>query len=57
LGKTDVKIIAKIERPEALVNLQEIVDEADAVMVARGDLGIETPLWSCLSGKKKSLKW
>jgi len=45
LEKTDVKIISKIERPEALENLDEIIDESDAVMVARGDLGIETPLW------------
>lgn len=45
LGKTKVKIIAKIERPEALINLNEIIDQTDLVMVARGDLGIETPLW------------
>ena len=37
-------IIAKIEHPVALSNLQSILDEADAVMVARGDLGVEIPL-------------
>lgn len=39
-----VPIVAKIERPEALTCLDEIVRAADAVMVARGDLGVELPL-------------
>ena len=38
------KIISKIEKPEALVHLREIILASDAVMVARGDLGVELPL-------------
>lgn len=38
------KIIAKIEKPEALKHLREIILASDAVMVARGDLGVELPL-------------
>ena len=37
----DVAIIAKIEKPEALQNATEILDIADGIMVARGDLGVE----------------
>ena len=39
----DVGIIAKIERPEGLENAAAILDAADGVMVARGDLGVELP--------------
>ena len=37
----DTHIIAKIEKPEALVNGQEIITASDAIMIARGDLGVE----------------
>ena len=39
-----VPVIAKIEKPQAVDNLEEIVDRFDAIMVARGDLGVELPL-------------
>ncbi len=37
------KVIAKIEKPEAITNMDEIIAATDAVMVARGDLGVEMP--------------
>jgi pyruvate kinase len=39
-----VPVIAKLEKPQAIENLYEVVDAFDAFMVARGDLGVELPL-------------
>ena len=42
--QSKAKVIAKIEMPEALENIREIILESDGIMVARGDLGVEVPI-------------
>ena len=43
------KLLAKLEKPAALQHLEKIVSLADAIMVARGDLGVEMPPERCRS--------
>jgi pyruvate kinase len=41
--KADIPVIAKIEKPEALEHIEQIIAAADGIMIARGDLGVELP--------------
>jgi len=50
------KIIAKIEAREAVANLEEIIEAADGIMVARGDLGVMFPLWEIPILQKRIIK-
>jgi pyruvate kinase len=42
--QSKIKVIAKIEMPEALKNIRDIIVESDGIMIARGDLGVELPV-------------
>ena len=43
-GASGARVVAKIEKPEAMREIDEIIRESDALMVARGDLGVEVPM-------------
>ena len=49
-------VIAKIEKPEALVNIKAIIDVSDAIMIARGDLGVEIPASKVPTVQKEIIK-
>jgi pyruvate kinase len=53
----EIPLVAKLERPEAIARLEEIVQESDAVMIARGDLGLELPLESVPRVQKAITYW
>ncbi len=50
------KVIAKIEKPQAVKNIKEIIKATDAIMVARGDLGVEVPIEKIPSIQKNIIK-
>ena len=53
---SQARVVAKIEKREAIENLESIVDAADAVMVARGDLGVETDVASVPMVQKRIIR-
>jgi pyruvate kinase len=53
----EMPLVAKLERPEAITRLEEILYASDAVMVARGDLGLELPLERVPRLQKEITRW
>ena len=52
----DILVIAKLEKPEAIRHVEEIIDSSDGVMIARGDLGVELPLQKVPSLQKNIIR-
>jgi pyruvate kinase len=52
-----VPVLAKVEKPQAVENLTEIVESFDGLMVARGDLGVELPLQDVPLVQKRAVGW
>ena len=55
-ASVDIPVIAKMERKEALENMDEIISNAEGIMVARGDLGVETPIEKIPNVQKKLIR-
>lgn len=53
---SNARVVAKIEKPEALRNIDAIIEETDAIMVARGDLGVEIPMYEVPLWQKKMVE-
>lgn len=54
--KCHAKVIAKIEKPEAIADIEDIIKSTDALMVARGDLGVEVPMETVPNLQKMMIK-
>lgn len=55
-NKSKIGVISKIEKPEAVKNIDEIITHSNAIMVARGDLGVEVPPYRVPAIQKKIVK-